>query len=77
MHIENAADVKPEVWKSLGAAYKRLTKEYKLSGATLFMRSGNTKITGASVQHLHAQVIVGSVRKTDSKPIAATVGFQK
>jgi diadenosine tetraphosphate (Ap4A) HIT family hydrolase len=75
-HVENADKASLETWKDLGSAYRKLCKTYALPGATLLMRSGNTRYTGASVQHLHAQVIAGFPRKTDSKPITALAGFQ-
>lgn len=74
-HIEDAKDASPEVWKFLGAAYKKLCKEYKIKGATLFMRSGDTRYTSASVKHLHAQVISGSPRTEESSLITALIGF--
>jgi ATP adenylyltransferase len=74
-HIEDAKDASPDTWEFLGAAYKRLCKDYKLKGATLFMRSGDTRYTSASVKHLHAQVISGSARTEGSSIITALVGF--
>jgi diadenosine tetraphosphate (Ap4A) HIT family hydrolase len=75
-HIERAENTTGYIWKSLGDAYKYLCKKYTLTGATLLMRSGDTQITGASVRHLHAQVIVGGKREPDTLPITAVVGFQ-
>lgn len=74
-HIEDAKDASSEVWKLLGTAYKKLCREFSLKGATLFIRSGDTKYTGASVNHLHAQVVSGSARTDRSMPITALVGF--
>ncbi len=75
-HVSRTEDTTPQVWSDLQTAYKKLVKKYRLSGSTLFIRSGNTNYTGATVQHLHAQVIAGTVRKKDSSPILAIVGFQ-
>ena len=74
-HIEDANDASPDMWKFLGAAYKKLCTEYKLKGSTLFMRSGDTRYTSASVRHLHAQIISGSARTDKSSLITALVGF--
>ncbi len=74
-HIENAEKASPDTWKDLGSAFKKLVKKYDLKGAALFMRTGDTSLTGASVQHLHAQVLVGSTRTATSEPILAVVGF--
>ncbi len=74
-HIEDAKDMSPDEWKMLGSAYRKLSKDYKLKGATLFMRTGDTRYTSASVKHLHAQVISGSARTEKSSLITALVGF--
>lgn len=76
-HIEDAKDASAGTWKLLGSAYKKLCKDYKLKGSTLFMRSGDTRYTSASVKHLHAQVISGSARTEESSLITALVGFGK
>lgn len=74
-HLADAAQLSPQGWAHLGAAFKRLTKDYKLRGASLVMRSGDTRYTGATVQHLHAQVVMGSPRKEHSFPLHALIGF--
>jgi ATP adenylyltransferase len=74
-HIERAEDATPEEWNQLGDAYKKLCTDFKIKGATLGMRSGDTKYTGASVRHLHAQIIVGSARKENSKTLNLLAGF--
>ncbi len=74
-HVERAEDLSPDAWGALGAAYRRLVADYRLPGATMFMRSGLTDFTGASVTHLHAQVISGGRRQPDGELIRALVGF--
>ena len=59
------------------SAYKKLCKLYKIQGATLVMRSGSTEYTGATVRHLHAQIIVGQKRKETYVPITAVAGYKK
>lgn len=41
------------------------------------IRSGDTKITGASVNHLHAHLIVGVQRTNKTRLVNALVGFKK
>jgi hypothetical protein len=65
-----------EAWEALGSAYRRLVTDYRLKGATLLLRTGMTEVTGASVAHLHAQVISGGPRRGDSELIRALVGFK-
>jgi ATP adenylyltransferase len=76
-HIERAEELPPAAWEALGAAYRRLVSDYRLAGATLFMRSGLTEFTGASVAHLHAQVINGGRRRPGGELIRALVGFKE
>jgi diadenosine tetraphosphate (Ap4A) HIT family hydrolase len=75
-HIESAEELASGAWEALGAAYRRLVQEYRLDGAALLLRTGMTDFTGASVAHLHAQLICGSRREADSELIRALVGFK-
>ncbi len=76
-HIESAEELPPGAWESLGSAYRRLVKEYRIAGAALILRTGKTDFTGASVAHLHAQLISGTRREADSELIRALVGFKR
>lgn len=76
-HIEKMEDVPLSMWDDLQKQYRKLVKEKRIEGATLIIRSGDTKITGASVKHLHAHLVVGSPRTENAKPIKALVGFKK
>ena len=76
-HIETTEDMSSAMWTDLQRQYRKLVKEKNMKGATLVIRSGDTKITGASVNHLHAHLVVGSSRTKNVKPIKALVGFKK
>jgi diadenosine tetraphosphate (Ap4A) HIT family hydrolase len=76
-HISHVTGLSPEGWKALGSACKRLARDYGLKGGTLLMRFGDTAYTGASVSHLHAQIIIGGKRSAKSKEIRALVGFKR
>lgn len=76
-HVEKAEDVTPKAWAELQTLYKKLCKKYKLAGATFFMRSGDTRLTGATVAHLHAQVVVGVRKTAGAEPIQPVAGFKK
>jgi diadenosine tetraphosphate (Ap4A) HIT family hydrolase len=56
--------------------YRALVKERRLEGATLMIRSGATEITGASVNHLHAHLIVGVPRTKNTQPVRVLVAFK-
>lgn len=77
MHMETIEDMPAKVWADLQKQYARTVAEHSITGATLMIRSGHTDITGASVNHLHAHIIVGSARTKKTKTIKALVGFKK
>ncbi len=77
VHVEKTEDLSLAMWAELHKLYCKLVKRYRFKGAALLMRSGDTKTTGATVNHLHAQLIVGSRRTKGTKPIKALVGFNK
>lgn len=76
-HIEKTEDIHPAGWLELYKLYKKLVRRNRLAGATLMLRSGDTKITGASVNHLHAHLVIGAKRTKKTKPIKALVGFKR
>lgn len=75
-HVEGAEELPSGAWDALGEAYRRLVADYRLAGATLFIRSGRSEFTGASVAHLHAQIISGGPRQAQPDVIRALVGFK-
>lgn len=76
-HVEATEEMSPAVWTDLHALYRKLVKRNSLAGTTLMLRSGDTKITGASVNHLHAHLIIGTKRTKKTKPMKALVGFKR
>ena len=73
-HIESIADISPAVWSELLELMRAETKKRAIAGGTFYIRFGNTSYTGASVTHLHANLISPDVRKKNRKPIMARVG---
>lgn len=49
---------------------------YTTTGWTVLWRNGDTALTGASVNHLHAHIIVGQKKGEESESITALVGFR-
>ncbi len=58
-HATNTADLKPEAFAEFNDILKRLQKDYGLVDGTILMRFGDTEKTGATVKHIHAQIIIG------------------
>jgi ATP adenylyltransferase len=77
LHIEAIEEGPEAMFSDLHVAYKKLVNDFGLKGASLVMRSGSTAYTGATVRHLHGQVIAGPKRADESTPITAIVGYRK
>jgi ATP adenylyltransferase len=76
-HVETTGELSPAMWLGLHALYKKIVAQYQLRGETLLMRSGDTQLTGATVNHLHAQLVAGGPRTPAAEPILTVVGFKK
>ncbi len=76
-HIEATEEMFAPAWSELQKLYKKLVKKNKMKGATLMIRSGDTRLTGASVNHLHAHLVAGSPRNKKSKPVNALISFSR
>lgn len=48
----------------------------RAKGGSLVMRWGDTDHTGASVAHLHAQLVIGTSRAKGGEPILTSLGYQ-
>lgn len=70
-HLTDSKDLSANAWTELQEMVSWLIDEYQIESGTLFMRSGNMEKTGATVQHLHAQFVVGS---DPDKPVITRVG---
>jgi ATP adenylyltransferase len=52
------------------------TTTYDIDGGSFFMRFGDTRYTGGSVEHLHAHLIVGGPQDTESEAIRVKLGWK-
>ncbi len=76
-HVESPGRLTPRSFGELQSHIRWLQKKYKLPGGTFFMRFGDTRYTGASVAHLHAQLIVGSRKDSRTEPILVVLAHTK
>lgn len=58
-HIKDFQDITPAAWLELQELINTLTHDHNIQGGAVVCRFGDTKYNGASVAHLHAQIIVG------------------
>ena len=76
-HVESTEKISASAWLELQKHLKKLQKKYSFVGGTFFIRSGDVEYTGATVRHLHANIIVGKKRNKATEAIRAVVGFKK
>ncbi len=73
-HIGTIADVSAQAWSELLEFTQVETKKRAIGGGTFYIRFGDTVYTGASVTHLHANLIAPDIQQKNRKPIMARVG---
>ena len=56
-HIDHISKIIPEAWTELYEIVQELVEKNVIAGGTFLMRFGETKFTGASVTHLHANLL--------------------
>lgn len=74
-HITDVSEISREAWLDLHDVIGEIARKHHINGATLLLRFGDTNYTGASVSHLHLQLVSGSPNP-DNPPILARVGNQ-
>ncbi|MAG12402.1 hypothetical protein CL630_01155 [bacterium] len=73
-HIISITQKSESAWVELLRHYKWLIKKHNVKGGSVMLRFGSTAHTGASVEHLHAQLIIGDREAKNYKPIVTQVG---
>lgn len=73
-HIESIADIVSAAWSELLRLARTEIKKRHIGGGTFYIRFGDTTYTGASVTHLHANLIAPDIRRKNRKPIFTRVG---
>jgi diadenosine tetraphosphate (Ap4A) HIT family hydrolase len=73
-HITTFAEISKEAWSELDDVLNYFTRENKIPGGTFLMRFGDTRYTGASVAHLHANLVSPNGEEKNRKPIIARIG---
>lgn len=76
-HIESPKKLSAKAWKELLVHLNWLQKKLNLPGGALFMRFGDLGYTGASVAHLHANIISAEKEGAGKERLAVTLGFKK
>jgi diadenosine tetraphosphate (Ap4A) HIT family hydrolase len=69
-HILTSEEMKKEEILDLWNIIEKIKQELDITHSTLLMRSDSTGMTGATVQHLHAQLVVSA----DGEPVITRIG---
>lgn len=67
-HISHSRDIEGDGWKDFKEIIERLEKEVGLGYGTFFMRFGDMQATGATVKHIHAQIVQSDPTHKDYDP---------
>lgn len=77
-HVSCLSEVEPAALAELPKLIKWAKKEYKIKGGGFFIRFGKMSCTGSSVQHIHAQLVVGNSEKgVGSEALRVKLGYKK
>lgn len=75
-HISSLATVSPEAGQDLFALLAYMTKKYAIKGGSFFMRFGDTEYNGATVEHLHAHLIMGTKHSEETSALRVKLGWK-
>ena len=75
-HINTLPQVSPDAASDLFALLAWATEKFHIEGGSFFMRFGNMSWNGSSVEHLHAQLIVGKEKDTLAEPLKVKLGWK-
>lgn len=73
-HITKPSELAPEALADLFALVDWAIAEYKIPGGSFFMRFGDTKYTGSSVEHLHAHLLMGDADDPSHQSVKVKLG---
>jgi len=75
-HTNNPTDISSEAGAELFTLVSEITLEYKIPGGSFFMRFGEGGYNGSSVEHLHAQLIVGEQKSDTTESLRVKLGYK-
>jgi len=75
-HISQPNDILPEAAQELFALVSEVTERNHIEGGSFFMRFGNMGWNGSSVEHLHAQLIVGRKKDDTAEALRVKLGWK-
>ena len=74
IHKEKLNQLTRRDWESLTYLLNWAIKKIRIKGGGIAMRFGDTRLTGASVAHLHAHLIVPKIIRRESQSVSFPIG---
>lgn len=75
-HINTLSEVTKEAAADLFILLAWTTETYHIIGGSFFMRFGDMRWNGSSVEHLHAQLIVGKEKDETAEALRVKLGWK-
>jgi ATP adenylyltransferase len=78
-HITMPNEIHPTAAKEMIDLISWAIKKYKIAGGSFFVRFGDTRYTGGSVDHLHIQLLSGTAKSDDENidKLKIKLGYKK
>lgn len=73
-HKELLSDLSARDWESISSLISWAVENFKIEGGGITMRFGDTLFTGATIKHIHAHLIVPTVKKGKALPVYFPIG---
>jgi diadenosine tetraphosphate (Ap4A) HIT family hydrolase len=75
-HVNALSLVSSEAGQDLFMLLSWVTETYSILGGSFFMRFGDMNWNGSSVEHLHAQLIVGKAKDDTAEALRVKLGWK-
>ena len=76
-HITRLEETKIGARLELFAAIAWLESHLKVTGESIFVRTGDMSYTGATLDHLHFHFLVGEKKTNETEWLTVTLGYKK
>lgn len=75
-HANTLSSVSPAAGQDLFTLLAWVTQTHSIEGGSFFMRFGNMNWNGSSVEHLHAQLIVGKEKDESAEALRVKLAWK-
>ncbi len=76
-HVISPQEITAESRSELFELINWAIDEYQIAGGSFFMRFGEGGYNGSSVEHLHAQLVVGEKKSEETEALRVKLGYTK